>query len=56
MKSLALFSMFLQDIFKYCLINWETITNIFIIFYYFKNYAFLGMIIPIVMFSWALID
>ncbi|CAD8168379.1 unnamed protein product [Paramecium pentaurelia] len=56
MKTLNLFSLFLQDIFKYCLINWDTITNIIIICYYFKNYALLGMILPIIMFVWGLID
>lgn len=56
MKTVHLFSLFLQDIFKYCLIKWDTITNIIIICYYFKNYALLGMILPIIMFVWGLID
>ncbi|CAD8150413.1 unnamed protein product [Paramecium octaurelia] len=56
MKTMHLFSLFLQDIFKYCLMKWDTITNIIIICYYFKNYALLGMVLPIVMFVWGLID
>ncbi|CAK80274.1 unnamed protein product (macronuclear) [Paramecium tetraurelia] len=56
MKTINLFSLFLQDLFKYCIINWDTITNIIIICYYFKNYALFGMLLPITMFVWGLID